>query len=177
METATSISFTAPSAGKLTLVFGEAAATAKVDGNKLTASNGIITVDLAQGAHTIAKADSCNLFYMEFAGGSAPAATTAATTIQTTPITSITSSEAATTTTVSLPSGAGLAGDANGDGEVSMGDAVLIMQSLANPSKFQIAPENADNADVYQKGSGVTNMDALSIQKYMLGLVTALPES
>nr|5FU5_A Chain A, Cbm77-rfpl [Ruminococcus flavefaciens] len=67
METATSISFTAPSAGKLTLVFAEAAATAKVDGNKVTASNGIITVDLAQGAHTITKADACNLFYMEYA--------------------------------------------------------------------------------------------------------------
>jgi len=168
METATSVSFTAPSAGKLTLVFAEAAATAKVDGNKVTATNGIITVDLAQGAHTIAKADACNLFYMEYAASGASEATTTNT--------SITSSEAATTTTTSsLPVVDGLAGDANGNGEVDMSDAVLIMQSLANPSKFTVA--RPDLADAYKPGTGVTNQDALSIQKYLLGLISALPEN
>jgi hypothetical protein len=168
METATSVSFTAPSAGKLTLVFAEAAATAKVDGNKVTATNGIITVDLAQGAHTIAKADACNLFYMEYAASGASEATTTNT--------SITSSEAATTTTTSsLPVVDGLAGDANGNGEVDMSDAVLIMQSLANPSKFTVV--RPDLADAYKPGTGVTNQDALSIQKYLLGLITALPEN
>ena len=55
-----------------------------------------------------------------------------------------------------------------------MADAVLIMQSLANPSKYKI-PENCkDRADVYQKGTGITNMDALEIQKYMVGLVDTL---
>ena len=171
METATSISFTAPSAGKLTLVFAEAAATAKVDGNKVTASNGIITVDLAQGAHTITKADACNLFYMEYAASGASEATTT----QSSPNTSITSSEAATTTTTSLPVVDGLAGDANGNGTVDMSDAVLIMQSLANPSKFTVA--RPDLADAYKPGTGVTNQDALSIQKYLLGLISALPEN
>lgn len=170
METATSVGFTAPSAGKLTLVFGEAAATVKVDGNKLTASNGIITVDLAQGAHTITKADSCNLFYMEYAAsGAAPT--------QTSPNTSITSSEAATTTSTTLPVAAGLAGDANGNGTVDMSDAVLIMQSLANPSKFRISEANKSKADAYKPGTGVTNQDALSIQKYLLGLIPSLPEN
>lgn len=172
METATSVSFTAPSAGKLTLVFAEAAATAKIDGNKVTATNGVITVDLAQGAHTIAKADACNLFYMNYAAGAAPTETT-----QTSTNTSITSSEAAKTTTTTLPVADGLAGDANGDGIVNMGDAVLIMQSLANPSQFKINPANANKADVYQRGTGITNMDALSIQKYLLGLITELPEN
>ena len=175
METATAIDFTAPSAGKLTLVFAEPTATAKVDGNKVSAANGIITVDLAQGAHTIAKADACNLFYMEFAAGSAQATTQPTT--QTSTNTSITSSEAAKTTTTTLPVASGLAGDANGDGSVSMGDAVLIMQSLANPSKFSIDPANSANADVYQRGSGLTNMDALSIQKYLLNLIPSLPEN
>ena len=170
METATSIGFTAPSAGKLTLVFAEAAATAKVDGNKVTASNGIITVDLAQGAHTITKADACNLFYMEYAASGASEATTT----QSSPNTSITSSEAATTTTTSLPVVDGLAGDANGNGTVDMSDAVLIMQSLANPSKFKVVRN--DLADVFEPGSGVTSMDALSIQKLLLGLITELPE-
>ena len=66
LETATSISFTAPAAGKLTLVFVEDAATIKLDGKKLTAAGGIITADVAAGAHTLTKADSANLFYMVY---------------------------------------------------------------------------------------------------------------
>jgi hypothetical protein len=58
-----------------------------------------------------------------------------------------------------------------------MSDVVLIMQSLANPNKYTIAPENRDNADVERRGNGITNADALSIQRYLLGLVPALPES
>lgn len=83
MESSTNITFNAGSAGKLTLVFAEAAATIKVDGNKLTASNGIITTELAAGTHTIAKADTANLFYMVFGGEAgtvtSPAQTTAGT--------------------------------------------------------------------------------------------------
>ncbi len=67
MESATSIGFTAPAVGKLTLVFVEDAATIKLDGKKLTASGGIITADVSAGAHTLAKADAVNLFYMAFA--------------------------------------------------------------------------------------------------------------
>ena len=72
IESATSIGFTSPSNGKLTLVFAEPTATIKLDGNKLTASNGIITADVSTGAHTLTKADSVNLFYMTLAadGGS-----------------------------------------------------------------------------------------------------------
>ena len=68
-------------------------------------------------------------------------------------------------------------GDANGDGEVELADAIFIMQSLANPDKYQIRPELRVNADVYERGSGITANDALAIQKYLLGLVPALPES
>ncbi len=75
IETATSISFNAGSAGKLTLVFVEPTATIKVDGTKYTANNGIISVDLGAGAHTITKADTSNLFYMVY-GGSAGTNTT-----------------------------------------------------------------------------------------------------
>ena len=74
MESTTSISFNAGSNGKLTLVFVEPTATIKVDGTKYTASNGIVSVDLGAGAHTITKADSVNLFYMVF-GGSAGSST------------------------------------------------------------------------------------------------------
>ncbi len=79
------------------------------------------------------------------------------------------------TTTATAPVKPYLAGDANNDGTVDLSDAVTIMQSLANPSRYQIP--NPDNADVYQKGSGITNMDALTIQKYLLKLIATLPEN
>ena len=67
-------------------------------------------------------------------------------------------------------------GDANGDGTVDLSDSVLIMQSLANPSKYGI--DGSDDSHITEEGyfradvdgDGVTNMDALTIQKYLLGL-------
>ena len=74
MESSSNITFNAGSAGKLTLVFVETAPTIKVDGKKLTGSNGIIETELSAGSHTITKADTANLFYMVFGGsaGSSP---------------------------------------------------------------------------------------------------------
>ncbi len=69
METATSIKFTAPSAGKLTLVFSatEGKKNCKIDEEKMDSdANGVLTVDLAAGAHEITKRDTSNLFYMVF---------------------------------------------------------------------------------------------------------------
>ncbi|MDE6672176.1 MAG: dockerin type I repeat-containing protein [Ruminococcus sp.] len=63
-----------------------------------------------------------------------------------------------------------LLGDANEDGELSLSDAVLIMQSLSNPDTFQLTPQGKANADIYGDGDGVTAMDALQIQKIMIGL-------
>ena len=99
---------------------------------------------------------------------SEPATTTAA---ETTTTTTTTTTTAAPETTKN-----GIAGDANGDGIIDMSDAVLIMQSLANPDKYRIAAENALNADVDSRGNGITSSDALAIQKYLLGLIKALPE-
>ena len=77
-------------------------------------------------------------------------------------------------------------GDANDDGTVDMSDVVLIMQSLANPNKYGIngTDENhitdfgLKNADVSRgennAPNGVTNDDALLIQKYLLGQVSTL---
>ena len=77
METATSITFAG--SGSITLVFGDAASTVKIDGTKYTAdSNGVVTATLSAGSHSITKADSANLFYMAFSGeGSASVVTTA----------------------------------------------------------------------------------------------------
>jgi endoglucanase len=68
-------------------------------------------------------------------------------------------------------------GDANCDSKVDISDAVLIMQSQANPSKYSLTEQGKANADVNLNGNGVTNADALAIQKYLLKIVPTLPES
>ena len=75
-----------------------------------------------------------------------------------------------------------VSGDANGDGEVDMSDAVLIMQALANPNKYGLdgtAPvhltlNNLKYSDVEGEGNGLTANDALQIQKYLLGQIKSL---
>jgi hypothetical protein len=59
-------------------------------------------------------------------------------------------------------------GDANCDEDMNMADAVLIMQSLANPDKYQISEQGEFNSDL--NGDGITNADALAIQKKLLKL-------
>ena len=59
-------------------------------------------------------------------------------------------------------------GDSNCDGTVDMSDAVLIMQSIANPSKYKLTTQGSFNADT--DGDGITSGDALSIQKKLLKL-------
>ena len=64
-------------------------------------------------------------------------------------------------------------GDANCDGEVNMADAVLIMQTIGNPDKYQLSEKGEKNADV-DDTPGVTNGDALKIQRYKLGIIKSL---
>jgi hypothetical protein len=67
-------------------------------------------------------------------------------------------------------------GDANCDGKVDLADAILIMQSLANPNKYGIdgtaehhlTAQGRANADM--NGDGLTVDDALAIQLKLLGL-------
>ncbi len=168
LESATNITFKAANAGTITLVFAEPAATIKVDGKKYTASgDGIITVDLAAGDHAVTKADSANLFYMVYSEKQSGQSTT-------------------TTTTTTTPNPDIIWGDANCDDIVDIADAVLIMQSCANPDVYgvngtdptHITAQGVINGDVYESGtSGITNQDALSIQKWRLKLIPALPES
>nr|WP_278245168.1 leucine-rich repeat protein [Ruminococcus flavefaciens] len=71
-------------------------------------------------------------------------------------------------------------GDANGDGEIDMSDAVLIMQALANPNKYgvngtdpsHITSEGFKYADT--DGNGLTVNDAQRIQLYLLGKLKVL---
>lgn len=76
-----------------------------------------------------------------------------------------------------------LYGDANCDKEVNIGDAVLIMQAQSNPNRYglygsdkgHITEQGIINGDVIGN-DGITNNDALSIQKYLLKLIPSLPE-
>ncbi|WP_080676315.1 beta-L-arabinofuranosidase domain-containing protein [Ruminococcus flavefaciens] len=95
--------------------------------------------------------------------------------------TTVTTTVTTTTTVSALPEPTKL-GDANCDGEVDMADIVLIMQVLANPNKYGIngtdknavTQQGIANADVDTSSKGITNGDALMIQKYLLGLVKSL---
>lgn len=65
MESSTSITFTLTEERTLTLVFGTASKTVKINDTKYTTDgNGIVTVELEAGSYTITKGDSINLYYM-----------------------------------------------------------------------------------------------------------------
>ena len=77
MESSTSISFTAPADGTLTLVFGGSDTAAsdqfKLDGTKTAINSSFIyTGSISAGSHTITKGDTMTLYYMVYtpAGGS-----------------------------------------------------------------------------------------------------------
>ncbi|MBR4626530.1 MAG: endo-1,4-beta-xylanase [Ruminococcus sp.] len=94
----------------------------------------------------------------------------------TTTTTNTTTTTTTTTTPPTDPTGLVpyVVGDANCDHEVNMADAVYIMQCIGNPDKYQLTWEGERNADTDLSGD-ITNMDALCIQKYKLGLINALP--
>ncbi len=68
-------------------------------------------------------------------------------------------------------------GDADCNGEVELNDAVLVMSNAIDSENNPITTQGAENADVYQNGDGLSNMDALAIQKYLAQLISELPES
>jgi hypothetical protein len=79
-----------------------------------------------------------------------------------------------------LPGNSILRGDANIDGNVNIADAVLVIQVATNPDKyaqgkseFSITAQGEKNADVDGK-AGLSNEDALLIQKFKLGLIKEL---
>ncbi|MDE7098956.1 MAG: carbohydrate-binding domain-containing protein [Ruminococcus sp.] len=80
-------------------------------------------------------------------------------------------------TAISVSSADTLYGDANCDGEVNIADATAIIQAIGNKDKYALSEEGEDNADVFNRGDGVTGMDALSIQKLEAKIIDSLPES
>ena len=118
----------------------------------------------------------------EYAQGEAPEVSTTTTTTTGTTVTS----SATSTTTSSTTAESGekpVYGDANCDGIIDLADAVLIMQSLANPNKYgisgtderRITDRGLANADCCNAGDGVTTNDALAIQLYKLNVIKSLP--
>ena len=76
-------------------------------------------------------------------------------------------------------------GDANCDDRVDLSDAILIMQSIANPNKYglggtaktAITAKGKLQADVDTSVKGVTGNDAVMIQKYLLKIIKSLEPS
>ncbi|WP_340020795.1 pectate lyase [Paenibacillus sp. FSL K6-1096] len=64
IESATRIQFTTAKASTLTMVFNSEGSKIKVDGTSYPITNGIATVSLAAGAHTITKDTTANLYYL-----------------------------------------------------------------------------------------------------------------
>lgn len=82
IESSTNISFSTTGTSTLKLVFNnENSKSIKVDGTNYTMTNGIVTVSLNAGSHTITKKDVVNLYYIELTtdGGTTPTPTSAPT--------------------------------------------------------------------------------------------------
>ena len=105
--------------------------------------------------------------------------------VPTTTKTTTTTSPPATTTTATVTETESdiQYGDANCDGKVDISDAVMILQAIANSDKYgvsgtdptRITEQGMLNADCNSSRDGVTTADALTVQKYVVGLVTTLP--
>jgi len=113
--------------------------------------------------------------------GPLPTTTTTTTTPPTTTTTTTTTPDPGKTTTTT-DIAVTKSGDANCDDTVELADAILIMQSLANPDQYgtqgknpkHLTPQGKANADVDKSTKGITSGDALRIQEYLLHLVKTL---
>lgn len=99
------------------------------------------------------------------------------------PTTSTTSKPVTTTTTTksgtTVPDDIAY-GDTNCDGDISLADAILVLQAIANSDKYGVGGTDKNavteqgwiNADCNLSRDGVTPTDALAIQKSILKLIT-----
>jgi hypothetical protein len=84
-----------------------------------------------------------------------------------------------TTTTTTTPEATNsnegvLYGDANVDNNVTVADAVAILQSIGNKDKYELKPQGKINGDVDGE-AGITANDALTIMKKDSGLFDKFP--
>ncbi len=64
---------------------------------------------------------------------------------------------------------AGLSGDANEDGKITVSDAVAVLQYIANAEKYALSEQGIKNADC-DGTAGITGGDAIMIQKMDAGV-------
>ena len=150
MESATSVGFTNTAKGNLTLVFVEPAATIKVDGTKYTANgDGIITVSLDAGTHSVTKADTANLFYMVYADGSSSSTTTTGSSVVVVPDV--------------------LYGDINVDDKISLSDVILLNKYIAGT--YEPTEQGKLNAACDKTDNEINFKDTTALMKAMLGII------
>ncbi|MBQ8297662.1 MAG: hypothetical protein IJX77_07765, partial [Ruminococcus sp.] len=80
-------------------------------------------------------------------------------------------------TTTEAPDDDILYGDADLSGDVNINDAVKIMSYVTDSAKYPMTEAEINSADVYQRGDGLSNMDALAVQKKLAQLINDLPET
>lgn len=68
-------------------------------------------------------------------------------------------------------------GDVNEDGNVSLTDAFLLLQYIEEPDKHTLSDKALDNADVFNRGDGITMDDYDAITSYYTGEISVLPVS
>ncbi|MBR6623683.1 MAG: hypothetical protein IKK91_07310 [Ruminococcus sp.] len=61
-------------------------------------------------------------------------------------------------------------GDANDDGKLALSDAIAILQTVGNPDTYGLTAQGEYNADIAGDSDGITNLDALAIQRRLLKL-------
>ena len=66
-------------------------------------------------------------------------------------------------------------GDANLDDNVTVADAVAILQYIGNKDKYKLEATGKANADCCDVGDGITGNDALAIQKLDAKVIKSLP--
>lgn len=64
-----------------------------------------------------------------------------------------------------------LVGDVNFDAQLTIADAVAIMQAINNPDDYRLKRQNLWNADTIDRGNGITAKDALVVQMVVANLI------
>lgn len=66
-------------------------------------------------------------------------------------------------------------GDVNEDGNVTLTDAFMVLQYLEDSEKHPLSDKALDNADVFNRGDGITMEDYDAITNYYTGEIPELP--
>ena len=65
---------------------------------------------------------------------------------------------------------ANVKGDANNDGNLALSDSIAILQTVGNPDEYRLSAQGKYNADIAGDFDGITNLDALTVQRKLLKL-------